>query len=79
MEKNKHSFFRHYKEVDLDSIDRGHIPYWKRAHHDWRFWIGLFLMLTAMIIYVMSNDLALLPGSRPRPAPSGIAGDNGAR
>ena len=18
-------------------------PYWKRAHHDWRFWVGLFL------------------------------------
>jgi len=29
----------------------GHIPYWKRAHHDWRFWIGLVLMLTAIAVY----------------------------
>lgn len=38
-----------------------HRPYWKRAHHDWRFWVGLLLMLTAISIYVMSNDLTLLP------------------
>jgi len=26
----------------LGESHHGHIPYWKRAHHDWRFWIGLF-------------------------------------
>jgi hypothetical protein len=36
-------------------------PYWKRAHHDWRFWVGLVLMLAAIAIYVLSDDLALLP------------------
>jgi len=36
-------------------------PYWKRAHHDWRFWVGLVLMLAAITIYVLSDDLALLP------------------
>ena len=36
-------------------------PYWKRAHRDWWFWVGLVLMLTAITIYVMSDDLAFLP------------------
>ena len=36
-------------------------PYWKRAHHDFRFWVGLILMLTAITIYVLSDDLAFLP------------------
>jgi len=38
-----------------------HHPYWRRAHHDWRFWAGLILMLAAITIYVLSDDLALLP------------------
>jgi len=38
-----------------------HVPYWKRAHTDWRFWFGVMLMFAAMIIYVMSFDLALRP------------------
>jgi hypothetical protein len=37
------------------------VPYWKRAHHDWRFWVGLSLMLAAITIYVLSDDLAFLP------------------
>ncbi|MHB8522021.1 MAG: hypothetical protein ACYDH9_14845 [Limisphaerales bacterium] len=35
-----------------------HRPYWKRAHRSWPFWIAVFLMLAAMLIYVMSDDLA---------------------
>jgi len=35
-----------------------HIPYWKRAHTDWRFWVGVMLMFLAMIVYVTSMDLA---------------------
>jgi len=30
----------------------GQIPYWRRAHHDWRFWFGLLVMLVAIGIYV---------------------------
>jgi len=40
-------------------------PYWKRAHHDWRFWLGMVLTFTAIAIYVMSDDLSLIPRSRP--------------
>jgi hypothetical protein len=43
-------------------------PYWKRAHHDWRLWVGLFFMLAAISIYVMSNDLTFF-GLRHRQAP----------
>ncbi len=50
---------------DPDSVDhdihQDQSPYWKRAHHDFRFWIGLILMLAAITIYVLSDDLALLP------------------
>ncbi len=36
-------------------------PYWKRAHQDWRMWIGVILMLAAMVVYVASDDFALMP------------------
>jgi hypothetical protein len=36
-------------------------PYWKRAHHDWRVWVALFFMFTAIAIYVLSENLAFLP------------------
>ena len=36
-----------------------HRPYWKRAHHDWRFWLGLFLMMLAILYYIMSDDFAI--------------------
>ena len=49
-------------------------PYWKRAHHDWRFWGGLFLMLVAIIIYVMSYDLAWRPRSQLQQPLSGAIG-----
>ncbi len=37
------------------------VPYWKRAHHDWRFWVGLVLMLLAISVYVLSDNLAFVP------------------
>jgi hypothetical protein len=35
-----------------------HRPYWTRAHRDWRVWVGVVLMLAAMTVYLMTNDLA---------------------
>ena len=46
--------------VHLD-VDRDQRPYWKRAHHDWRVWVGLFFMFAAITIYVLSDNLAFLP------------------
>ena len=44
-----------------NGLDRDPRPYWKRAHRDWRFWVGMGLMLFAITIYVLSDDLAFLP------------------
>jgi hypothetical protein len=65
-----------------EELERGrheHRPYWKRAHHDWRFWVALVLMLGSMLIYVMTDDLSIVPHIRTRPAQSGNVGASGAR
>lgn len=38
-----------------------HGPYWKRAHHDWRFWVAVFFIFAALAVYIMSVDLSLVP------------------
>jgi len=65
-EMNESNYGHHGNEgPDPGSIHRDALndqrPYWKRAHRDWRVWIGLFFMLAAITIYVLSDDLALLP------------------
>jgi hypothetical protein len=47
-------------------------PYWRRMHRDWRFWVGAPSMATALVIYVLSGDLAWVPnGHRQSAAPAG--------
>ncbi len=59
---------------ERERVHRGQSPYWKRAHRDWRIWVGLFFMLAAMTIYLLSEDLSFFPrGFRPRP-PAGSVG-----
>jgi hypothetical protein len=50
-------------------------PYWTRMHRDWRVWVGVILMLAAMIIYLMTNDLAWGPHTQPRQPISSPAGN----
>ena len=38
-----------------------HIPYWRRAHHDWKFWLAIVLMLIAMMVYIGTLDLSIRP------------------
>jgi hypothetical protein len=64
---------------ELEIGNHEHRPYWKRAHHDWRFWVALVLMLAAMLIYVMTDDLSIVPHVRVRPAQSGTVGSPRAR
>jgi hypothetical protein len=45
------------ERTDRVSLERDDRPYWRRAHHDWRFWIGLILMLVAISVFVLSDDL----------------------
>ena len=54
---------------ERDPVHHDHRPYWKRAHRDWRVWVGLFFMFAAITIYVMSNDLSFF-GQLRHPAPA---------
>lgn len=58
---------------DLAGGHHIHVPYWKRAHSDWRFWVGVVLMFVANITYVMSLDLRWRPRDQQRPSPSTAA------
>ncbi len=50
-------------------------PYWKRAHRSWIFWVGMMLTFAAILIYVMSFDLAWRPRVRTaQPTPSDAVG-----
>ena len=46
--------------LTVRAIAERHVPYWKRAHHDWKFWFGLVITFAAIGMYVMSDDLALV-------------------
>lgn len=54
-----------------NGADQKSVPYWKRAHRSWIFYVGIVLMLTAIMAYVMSFDLAWRPRvgtAQPTPA-----------
>jgi hypothetical protein len=71
LNKTKHSHHQH-GVPDSDNVHHGfHRPYWKHAHHDWRLVVAVLLMLVAVIVYVMSDDLAWRPRSQPQQALSG--------
>jgi hypothetical protein len=73
MDESKHNHHGH-EVPDGEHIPQEHRPYWKRAHRDWRFWVGVFLFLAAITIYVMSDDLALVPRAQPHQPLSGAVG-----
>jgi hypothetical protein len=56
-----------------ESIQHNPDPYWKRAHRDWRFWVGFIFMFAAITIYVMSNDLSFFARGQAPPVVSGAA------
>jgi hypothetical protein len=49
------------------------IPYWQRAHKDWRFWIGVVLMFAAIYVYVMTIDLSTVPHQPATQTTQGLA------
>ena len=49
--------------------------FWKHAHRDWRVWIAVVLMLVAILVYVLTDNLSLRPGKRAvRSTPEANAG-----
>jgi hypothetical protein len=45
----------HHHEVHV------HRPYWRRAHRDWRFWVGVLFIALALVIYISTVDLSMVP------------------
>ncbi len=44
----------------------GRVP----VHKDWRLWVGVVLMLAAMLVYILTQDESLVPRGRPTSAPA---------
>jgi hypothetical protein len=72
MNEGKHSSHQHGTPA-RDSVHHEPDPYWKRAHHDWRVWVGLFFMFAAITIYVMSNNLSFFAQREARHSQAGSA------
>jgi hypothetical protein len=72
MSEVKRSSHQHGTPV-RESVHHEPDPYWKRAHHDWRVWVGLFFMFAAITIYVMSNNLSFFAQREARHAQAGSA------
>jgi hypothetical protein len=74
MNETKHDHGQH-GGPNSDNTHHDHGPYWKRAHHDWRFWAAASLIFAAMIIYVLSVEFVLRPGNQlPSPPISSTVG-----
>jgi hypothetical protein len=65
MNKNEQNHHRQEGQEHNNS-HHNHSPYWRRAHRDWRIWVGMFLMLAAIIYYIMSEDFAFAPHRQPK-------------
>ncbi len=37
------------------------LPYWKRAHRDWKIWVAVVMVLLATIIYIATQNLSMRP------------------
>lgn len=44
-----------------------HGPSWKRMHHSPFFWVAAVFILLAMVIYVTTNNLSMMPGKTAQP------------
>ncbi len=58
MPKHKHEIHTRSPELEISDV---RAPYWRRAHRDWRFISVVVLMLVAITIYLMTQDLSWLP------------------
>ena len=57
-----------------DSVPHTYHPYWKRAHRNWLFVLGMVLVFAAIGTYVFSDDLSLLPRGQPHVTLPGTIG-----
>jgi hypothetical protein len=71
MNEVKHTH-QQYRDPNSASVHPAHDAYWKRAHRDWRVWVGVVVMLAALTIYIMTDDLAWRPRLQPQPQTSAV-------
>ncbi len=68
---SQHEHSPHHPLPHRHAAPDGPGPYWRRAHHDWRFWVGVVLMVGAMVVYVTSENLAFRPRIQ-QPVPGAV-------
>jgi len=57
----KHKYEHQQPRIPNQEISDVRVPYWHRAHRDWRFLAVVFLMLAAIAIYLLTGDEAWGP------------------
>jgi hypothetical protein len=57
---------KYLRPIGESHHSHGQSPYWRRAHHDWRFWFGTTPMLVARGFYVGTNELSMVPSRRQK-------------
>ena len=68
---NDPKFQQHGGENSADHPMRRPRSGWKRIHHSGFFWVATVFILVAMVIYVMSENLAVGPHGRAgKPVPA---------
>jgi hypothetical protein len=60
MNENEHEQHQNEKQKHNNGHYE-HRPYWKGAHRDWRVWVGVILMLAAILYYIMSDNFIFAP------------------
>jgi len=60
MPEGKHPDHHHAETGPVEPHEQ-QLPYWKRAHKDWKFWVGVVFIAAAITIYVLSLDLSTVP------------------
>jgi hypothetical protein len=54
----KHKYEHKRQAIVRQTISEVRVPYWRRAHRDWRFLVVVVVMLAAISAYVLSGDLS---------------------
>jgi cytochrome c-type biogenesis protein CcmH/NrfG len=63
----KHKYEHNHPSYPEPEISKVRGPYWRRAHRDWRFLAVVFLMMVAIVTYVMTGNLAWRPHGEALP------------
>jgi hypothetical protein len=63
----KHKYEHQHPSIPDQEISDVRVPYWHRAHRDWRFIAVVLLMLFAIGVYLVTGDLAWTNHGRAMP------------